>query len=126
MGFFIVDVVAVNLFFPDKPEKPNINEVFPYIDNIIVSWTSTFNGGKEQQFILEYKNAEASEWNAVPAINDSSANCCHHVIENLVADTEYMIRIQAMNELGESKFTKIRIVKTLPCKYVSVVLIHLL
>ncbi|CAC5383203.1 unnamed protein product [Mytilus coruscus] len=107
---------SIELAAADKPEKPNIKEVFPGIGNLMVTWTSTFNGGKEQQFILEYKTVVASEWNAVSPIKDSSVNCCHHVIEHLFASTEYMIRIQAMNELGKSKFTKIRIVKTLPSK----------
>ncbi|XP_063418514.1 neural cell adhesion molecule 2-like [Mytilus trossulus] len=103
---------AVELTAADKPEKPNIKEVIPGIENLKVSWTSTFNGGKEQQFILEYKTVEDSKWNKVSPINETFDNCCHHVIENLVASTDYMVRIHATNELGDSKFTDIKRVKT--------------
>lgn len=60
---------------------------------------------------------EDSEWNKVSLINDTSDNCCHHVIENLFASTDYTVHIHATNELGDSKFTEIRRVKTFACKF---------
>ncbi|CAC5420413.1 unnamed protein product [Mytilus coruscus] len=106
-------VHLVKLSAADLPEKPKIIKVVADTENLTVYWNSTFNGGKEQQFILEYKTVKTTEWNKSLPINDTSVDCCHHVLQHLEANTNYMIRIVANNALGRSNFTNIHIAKTL-------------
>lgn len=109
----------MNFLVSDLPEKPKIIKVVADIDNLTVYWNSIFNGGKQQQFILEYKTVDTIEWNKSLPINDTSVDCCHHVLQHLEANTNYMIRIVAINEIGSSNFTNIHIEKTLACKYLK-------
>ncbi|XP_063418553.1 uncharacterized protein LOC134701344 [Mytilus trossulus] len=109
-------VHLVKLSAADLPEKPKIIKVVADIENLTVYWNSTFNGGKQQQFILEYKTVDTIEWNKSLPINDTSVDCCHHVLKHLEANTNYMLRIVAINEIGSSNFTNIHIVKTFAFK----------
>ncbi|CAC5411483.1 PVRL1 [Mytilus coruscus] len=108
-------VHLVKLSAADFPEKPKIIKVVADMESLTVYWNSTFNGGKQQQFILEYKTVDTTEWNKSLPINDTSVDCCHHVLQHLEANTNYMIRIVANNEIGSSNFSNIHIVKTLAC-----------
>ncbi|CAC5420421.1 unnamed protein product [Mytilus coruscus] len=103
----------MNVLVLDLPEKPKIIKVVADMESLTVYWNSTFNGGKQQQFILEYEPVETIEWNKSLPINDTSVDCCHHVLQHLEANTNYMIRVVANNEIGRSNFTNIHIVKTL-------------
>ncbi|VDI37261.1 Hypothetical predicted protein [Mytilus galloprovincialis] len=70
---------------------------------ILVKWEQGFNGGHRTTFEIEYRKVTEIKWDR------------NHIKENIlntffIADpnTDYMVRMKALNKLGQSSFTKQR------------------
>ncbi|XP_055958688.1 hemicentin-1-like [Patella vulgata] len=83
-----------------KPDVPsNINSSVPSHDIICITWIPGFNGGDQQEFIVEH-SVDNNTWTSSTPLPESKPDYC---INNLQADTSYYIRVIARNKYGDSQ-----------------------
>ncbi|XP_055958694.1 hemicentin-1-like [Patella vulgata] len=81
-----------------KPDVPsNINSLPPSDDSICITWTPGFNGGDQQEFIVQH-SVDNKTWTSSTPLPES-----HYCIKNLQAVTPYYIRVIARNTYGDSQ-----------------------
>ncbi|CAC5417041.1 HMCN [Mytilus coruscus] len=78
-----------------------------FSDRIIVKWTSDLDIGLQETFVVEYRKHVESLWSQVFVENRYTA-----VIDGLVTDTVYLIRVYSRTASGKSYRTNNIIVKT--------------
>ncbi|XP_055958693.1 hemicentin-2 isoform X4 [Patella vulgata] len=89
---------------PDKPTK--INSIPPSDDSICITWTPGFNGGDQQEFIVQH-SVDNKTWTSSTPLPESKPDYC---INNLQADTAYYIRVIARNKYGDSQPVYLRVI----------------
>ncbi|XP_055958690.1 hemicentin-1 isoform X1 [Patella vulgata] len=90
-----------------KPGVPsNINTSAPSHDSICITWTPGFNGGDQQEFIVQH-SIDNKTWTSSTPLAESKPDYC---IKNLQADTPYYIRVIARNKYGDSQPVYLRVI----------------
>ena len=81
---------------PDKPDKPTVAAVSGSSMSLVVSWTAPgLNGGPELTgYNVEYREGTTGTWTFGSRIPDEDTSA---EITGLTADTEYQVRVQALN-----------------------------
>lgn len=74
---------------------------------ILVKWNPGFDGGHRTSYQIEYRKETETKWNRI------------HYKENILntffladPNTEYLVRMKALNYMGHSRFTEERTVST--------------
>ncbi|XP_067131577.1 synaptogenesis protein syg-2-like [Centruroides vittatus] len=95
--------VIFELLKKDVPETPTefrvINTTF---DSILVSWIPGYDGGSEQMYKIRYFEVGSD----VHSYIEVDGSKLFYRIENLKSDTQYILSIASVNELGPSNFTE--------------------
>lgn len=89
--------------FKEAPEVPDIIGVSQRQNSIVLDWRSNFDGGAPQSFIVQYRKHEDDKWTAVHIQTNKTKN--EFYILNPQPNTKYVLRMLALNILGNSSFT---------------------
>ncbi|XP_021373074.1 uncharacterized protein LOC110463063 isoform X1 [Mizuhopecten yessoensis] len=91
-----------------KPSPPyGGTAVCPDVDQATLSWTSGFNGGSSQTFIVGIRNDMRSSITIDRSTNQTDPGRGHFVtttVYGLKAETEHFFTVYAVNEIGNSSF----------------------
>jgi hypothetical protein len=104
LGYNRVQIELVPISKPDQPAE--LRSVFYDFSTISLAWSSSFDGGLEQTFILEINDtqyelsSQVIEENKFIRLGTNMVN-----LTNLEPNTVYNVRIQARNQLGSSEWT---------------------
>uniref|UniRef100_A0A914ZQD0 Titin n=1 Tax=Parascaris univalens TaxID=6257 RepID=A0A914ZQD0_PARUN len=87
---------------PETPERVRVTEVGP--DFIAITWEAPSNDGGSEitGYVVEKKEAGRRTFHAVAQI---SASRTDHVIEGLESNTNYEIRLSAINKYGSGEYS---------------------
>ncbi|KAL0267677.1 UNVERIFIED_CONTAM: hypothetical protein PYX00_009872 [Menopon gallinae] len=85
---------------PDAPEPPKPDRITK--DSVTLSWNAPRNdgGSKIKGYIVQKKKPKDKEWETV---NTSPVNTLVHTVPKLKEGEEYVFRIIAVNDVGESE-----------------------
>ncbi|XP_050417567.2 nephrin [Patella vulgata] len=97
IGYTEIEYQVTALSKPDVPS--NINSLPPSHDSICIIWTPGFNGGGQQEFIVQH-SVDNKTWTSSTPLPESKPDYC---IKNLQADTTYYIRVIARNKYDDSQ-----------------------
>ncbi|XP_052219302.1 nephrin-like isoform X1 [Dreissena polymorpha] len=95
-------------------EQPSVPQQFLIVDAMItersvtVQWIPGFNGGEDQWFVIGYKKAVDETWTYI----NVSSTVTQFSIRELVAGTNYEVKIYAENIIGKSDETTVLSVTT--------------
>lgn len=96
----------------DRPETPNSLAVVPYGTHIIVSWTPGFNGGFSQLFVIQYRTGNKEDWSTSDPINDTLVNNMTYILNDVVSNTQYFVRMFSTNIVVGSDKTNVKVART--------------
>ncbi|XP_052073487.1 fasciclin-2-like [Mytilus californianus] len=94
------NISLVSARVPDEPTNIRLHST---TNQIRVEFKPGFNGGSAQKILIEYRKASAGPWISLEIRN----LCKPYVIQNLKPNTEYELRMYAINKLGNSTVTDI-------------------
>ncbi|XP_064650915.1 nephrin-like isoform X3 [Lineus longissimus] len=99
------DTVAISFETTTRPDPPeDLRHVNSTHDSITVMWTSGFNGGLYQWFRIKYEETRSMDPPLLINVNPPSANM--FTVPGLKFATEYTLYVQAINKLGDSRFSQ--------------------
>ncbi|CAG2200360.1 unnamed protein product [Mytilus edulis] len=84
------------------PESPSNVSVKASGHILTVSWIPGFNGGFDQEFVLEFGTYFNSNFTVIVPDNDTKEDNMYHSLDNLIPNTKYFICIFSRNEKGDS------------------------
>lgn len=85
------------------PSAPIITNVIPRDSEIQVTWSEPSNGGQNIiDYIIQYSSNNGSSWQTVA---DGVSTNTEYVIKNLNNNTAYIIRVAAINSIGQGNFS---------------------
>ncbi|CAG2254812.1 unnamed protein product [Mytilus edulis] len=94
------------------PEVPSIIGVLPGIKSVNIDWSGGFNGGSQQTFIIQYKQESQVEWFDHINKTDTHETSYTAVIDNLLPNKVYDVRMYAVNSMNRSQFSNVFTVTT--------------
>lgn len=102
----------MNIYLPilshkDCPEVPYITAVLPGIESVKINWSGGYNGCITQTYIIEYKQESHEQWLDIINITDTNKNSYTAVINNLLPNEVYDVRMYAVNSINRSQFTNV-------------------
>lgn len=74
---------------------------------MIVSWIPGFNGGSEQIFFIQHRNADAEWWITTGPIKNNFANRIKSTIYELESNKQYFVCMFSRNVIGDSEKTNV-------------------
>lgn len=95
------------LIAEDKPQPPVFfthHESLSTDSTITVRWKPGFDGGCSQVFFLKFKQVAEQYWFNV-SIEDTGDEEMNYTLSNLSPNTDYMIKMFAINSIGRSEET---------------------
>ncbi|XP_052103116.1 uncharacterized protein LOC127736593 [Mytilus californianus] len=87
----------------NRPEPPNNITVVQYENHMIVSQIPGFNGGSNQFFFIQHRNADVEWWKTTGPVKDSFENEFKYTIYELVSNKQYFVCMFSRNVIGESE-----------------------
>lgn len=100
-NLFGEDQVVYRVIAMKPPNPPQISVHYASSDSIRISWDSSDDGGTPiQGFTLQYQMIGGAAWSRVDLTSEISA----HTIASLKCGTQYILRMSAMNGVGEGQF----------------------
>nr|QRF78294.1 Nephrin [Lineus viridis] len=99
------DTVAMSFETTTRPDPPeDLRLVNSTHNSITVMWTSGFNGGLYQWFRIKYEESRSKDPPLYIDVKPPSANM--FTVPGLKLGTEYTLYVQAINKLGDSRFSQ--------------------
>ncbi|CAG2225149.1 unnamed protein product [Mytilus edulis] len=91
----------IQLQYAGPPRTPQIISVKRTSNGILVKWESVFDGGYTTTYELEYRKVTGTKWDRIQIEENILST-------NFIAapNTDYLVRIKAVNKMGHSSFTK--------------------
>ncbi|VDI00260.1 neural cell adhesion molecule [Mytilus galloprovincialis] len=91
----------IQLQYAGPPRTPKIISVKRTSNGILVKWESVFDGGYTTTYELEYRKVTGTKWDRIQIEENILST-------NFIAapNTDYLVRIKALNKMGHSSFTK--------------------
>ena len=98
---------------PDPPQNLKVTGI--KVDNaatvaVNVVWTPGYNGGFEQEFVIEYRKQSSDDVFVKVAVDRQAGSA--YTVQGLDPQTVYVFKVFAKNELGTSEATSLAQVKT--------------
>jgi len=99
----------------DNPESP---KDFTYTDeslgqtSVTFTWTRGFNGGADQVFVIQYRQASTVVWTETLPIVDTQPQL-NFTLNGLDSGMNYEAHMYARNYIGDSTFTEVILYKTI-------------
>ncbi|CAC5370254.1 DSCAML1 [Mytilus coruscus] len=105
-----VSSFMIQLRYAGPPRMPQITTVKRTSNGILVKWRSVFDGGYETTYEIEFRKVTETKWDRIH-IKMIMEN---HLSTTFIADpnTDYLVRMKALNKMGNSSSTKEQIVPT--------------
>ncbi|XP_052073067.1 cell adhesion molecule DSCAM-like [Mytilus californianus] len=97
----------IQLRYAGPPRMPHITTVKRTSNGILVKWESVFDGGYETTYEVEYRKVTETKWDRIHIKEN-------HLSTTFIADpnTDYLVRMKALNKMGNSSSTKEQTVPT--------------
>lgn len=99
---------------PEKPSDFKCHLSSSGNNTVTVEWTPGQNGGFVQTFMIQYRTEGENKWKEDFVVEQKNESISTKVVlENLTANSIYIVRMHSMNVEGNSSFTTEQIVRTL-------------
>ncbi|XP_071095565.1 hemicentin-2-like isoform X4 [Haliotis cracherodii] len=100
--------VKIALVSKSRPYKPsNLKAANIYPRSVTLKWEKAFNGGATQRFNIQYRQ-HGGQWTTHPS-SPSEDDALHLDIDDLEPGTLYEIRMNALNDYGNSSYVSITV-----------------
>ena len=101
-GLQVVIQPTMYTFHPADPSPPrNVTITRVFQDGVELNWLPPTEPNGEVHYVVEYKREDSGNWTSVNTTSDST----HYNLTGLHSDTNYTIRVVAVNSAGRAPIT---------------------